>query len=214
VGLTTPETYNIGDMVKLMVPSGPQRRIDLVGVPKSRLQVTSCPKNLGFLANSQYPALSKFRIGGVDVALAELTLYASTVKDLGVGLEVVDLPYTNLAVGTNYFCANSTQVPDGGPLVVDGAPAFLNFGIFAVGEAAPWQTITLRNTSTDVTVTGITGQNPYTRWRFKGGSYPGTPGTCTATLAPGASCSLTVEYFPYSTGGRLAGVKNFELRIA
>ncbi len=214
VGLTTPETYNIGDMVKLMVPSGPQRRIDLVGVPKSRLQVTSCPKNLGFLANSQNPALSKFRIGGVDVALNELTLYASTVKDLGVGLEVVDLPYTNLAVGTSYFCGAQALPVGGGPLVVDGPPAFLDFGIFAVGGAAPWRTITLRNTSTDVTVTGITGQNLYTNWSFREGTFPGTGGTCATTLAPSSSCTLNVEYYPYSTGGRLAGVKNFPLQIA
>jgi hypothetical protein len=217
VGLSSAETYNIGDMVKLMVPSGPQRRIDLVGVPKSRLQVTSCPKNLGFLANSQNPALSKFRIGGVDVALTDLTLYASTVKDLGVGLEVVDLPYTNLAVGTDYFCKNTDdpeEVQAGFVIEVSGGAESLDFGNFVVGTSVPSQTLTLRNTSSTQSVTNIYGDTMSASWRYKGGvSFPGQGGDCTSTLAPGASCILKVEFNPNYYNGLPVGVKNFDLRL-
>ena len=33
-------------------------------------------------------------------------------------------------------------------------------------------------------------------WSFKGGSYPGTGGTCAAALDPGTSCSIVVTFAP------------------
>jgi len=45
--------------------------------------------------------------------------------------------------------------------------------------------------ATAMTEAGITA--PY---QYVGGSYPGTGGDCAATLAPGASCNLDIEYAP------------------
>ncbi len=44
---------------------------------------------------------------------------------------------------------------------------------------------------------GATLAAPYS---FAGGSYPGTGGTCAATLAATATCSVVVEYAPVAAG--------------
>lgn len=43
---------------------------------------------------------------------------------------------------------------------------------------------------------------------FRGGSWPGTGGTCTTSLAPAASCTFAVTFHPQASGGHLG---NFSL---
>jgi len=75
------------------------------------------------------------------------------------------------------------------------APSY-DFGS-ALAGASTTQTMTLLNVgSADVSSISATGlASPFD---FLGGSYPGTGGTCSSSLAAGSSCTLVVEFAPGS----------------
>src|SRR6185312_10271346 len=56
------------------------------------------------------------------------------------------------------------------------------------------------NNSGGVSSTGMTGGGISAPLTFKGGTYPGTGGTCGATLAGGSSCTMVVTFAPSGTG--------------
>lgn len=82
------------------------------------------------------------------------------------------------------------------------APAALAFGSQAVGSASAAQTVTVTNTgSAALTVAGVavTGANPT--------DFAKTSDTCSgATIAPAATCSITVAFAPTAVGTRSAAV--------
>ncbi|MCA9325968.1 choice-of-anchor D domain-containing protein, partial [Candidatus Saccharibacteria bacterium] len=80
--------------------------------------------------------------------------------------------------------------------ITDG-PTF-DFGTVSVGSSSD-HTFTLNNTGgvTAATVTGTGLAAPFT---YKGGSYPGTGGTCGASIAAGANCTVVINYSPVGTG--------------
>lgn len=73
----------------------------------------------------------------------------------------------------------------------------VDFGTLASG-ATDTTTFELKNSgdgdATDVAETGLAAP-----FKFLGGTFPGTGGTCAATLAAGATCELVVEYAPTAT---------------
>jgi len=85
------------------------------------------------------------------------------------------------------------------------SPTSLNFGTVAVGNTSSQQNVTVTNVgTTTVTFTGFV---------FAGtaaGDYLISANTCGATIAPGANCSVGVEFKPTTTGNRNAklNVKN------
>jgi hypothetical protein len=85
------------------------------------------------------------------------------------------------------------------------APTSLNFGTVALGNTSSPQDVIVTNVgTTTVTFTGIA---------FVGGGagdYLISSNTCGATLAPGAQCSISVEFKPVKKGNRNANlnVKN------
>lgn len=94
----------------------------------------------------------------------------------------------------------------GAVLVIAGGPGF-DFGRRPVGHPVD-QSFTVTNTG-PVPATRITGfaggLDSQATYVFKGGEYPGT-GTCTDTLAAGASCTVILTFMPYhlgATAGRL-----------
>ncbi|MCB0367503.1 MAG: choice-of-anchor D domain-containing protein, partial [Bdellovibrionales bacterium] len=82
-------------------------------------------------------------------------------------------------------------------LAISDGPTY-DFGTFAVGSSNDY-TFTVNNTG-GVTAAGISGTGLAAPFTFKGGSYPGTGGTCGASLAGGGSCTLVVNYSPTATG--------------
>ncbi len=85
------------------------------------------------------------------------------------------------------------------------SPASLNFGTVAVGATSPTQDVTVTNVgTTTVTFTGTA---------FAGGAagdYLISANSCASTIAPGANCSMSVEFKPTKKGARNAklNVKN------
>ncbi len=82
-------------------------------------------------------------------------------------------------------------------LTISDGPTY-DFGVQAIGSSTS-HTFTLTNiATTDFTGLGASGLiAPFT---FLGGSYPGTGGTCTTSLAIGANCTIVVNYSPTTAG--------------
>ncbi|HRK07707.1 MAG TPA: choice-of-anchor D domain-containing protein [Pseudobdellovibrionaceae bacterium] len=82
-------------------------------------------------------------------------------------------------------------------LTLSDGPTYV-FSATAVGASLD-HTFTLSNSggSTATTITGSGLAAPFT---FKGGSFPGTGGTCAATLAAAANCTIVVNFAPSITG--------------
>jgi HYDIN/CFA65/VesB-like, Ig-like domain len=94
---------------------------------------------------------------------------------------------------------------DGSPVALSGtgvaptitatvSPTALAFGTWATGTTSPAQTVTVTNTGNEPLAGGtfVVGA-PFTR--------PAAGGTCTATLAVGASCTINVAFAPTAVGG-------------
>lgn len=77
-----------------------------------------------------------------------------------------------------------------------------DFGLVALGATA-YHTFTVTNSGA-ITATSIAGNGLAAPYTFKGGTFPGTGGTCTTALAGGASCTLVVSYMPVSAGAHNA----------
>ena len=61
------------------------------------------------------------------------------------------------------------------------------------------KTFTITN-SGGVSATGITGSGLAAPFTYKGGSYPGTAGTCSGTILATASCTVVVTFTPSALG--------------
>lgn len=115
----------------------------------------------------------------------------------------------NSQVGS--FCADGEQevmnltqtapTPPAAPstalLVMSGSNP-INFGSVAVASNNP-MSLTITN-SGSVTATSMAGSGLVTPFNFTGGVYPGTAGTCAASLAPGASCTIEIQFAPSVAG--------------
>lgn len=96
----------------------------------------------------------------------------------------------------------SAQVASRGVTGTGAAPAVLsisgttNFGLVTVGNPQPG-TFTVTNSGgvNAFTLFSNSLTAPYT---YLGGSFPGSGGTCSASLAPASSCTVVVEFVPTS----------------
>ncbi len=73
-----------------------------------------------------------------------------------------------------------------------------SFGTVVVGGNST-QIFTINNTGTG-TATSMAEVGLAAPFGFSGGAFPGTSGTCGATLAPAATCTIEVEFAPTSAG--------------
>lgn len=90
-------------------------------------------------------------------------------------------------------------------LTIDQDPAKLNFGSVNATSGFVDHTILLMNSGGGGAGTmSATVSGPH--FVFKGGAYPGTGGTCGASLAAGANCNVVVQYDPTATGQHTAAL--------
>jgi hypothetical protein len=85
-------------------------------------------------------------------------------------------------------------------LVVSDGPKY-SFGSIAINKSTQ-HSFTVKNVggviATQIIEVGLkNGASPFS---FLGGVYPGTSGTCSASLAPGSNCTLVVVFAPKSKG--------------
>jgi uncharacterized delta-60 repeat protein len=75
-----------------------------------------------------------------------------------------------------------------------------NFGAVAL-DGTSEVTLNLQNTGSD-TATGISGSLISPFFSYFGGSYPGTGGTCSASLAGSQSCTMVLSFAPITMGSK------------
>jgi hypothetical protein len=122
----------------------------------------------------------------------------------GTQSDAIDMDYYDGA--GNQTSSRAVQGTGAAPatLTISDGPGF-NYGTVANGSSTD-KSFTITN-SGGVTASGISGGGLAAPFSFKGGSYPGTGGTCAATLASTASCTVTVTYNPTANGNQTDAVE-------
>jgi uncharacterized delta-60 repeat protein len=80
-----------------------------------------------------------------------------------------------------------------------------NFGTHASGSSTD-QTITVTNTGPISATSLALAVGPANGFGFKGGSYPGTGGSCATSLASAATCNLVITFAPSAAGSPSSSV--------
>ena len=132
---------------------------------------------------------------GASLAAGASCTFSVTFKPSATGTRSASLSVTDNAVGSPQLVSLS-----GVGTTAKLAPASLSFGSVKVGTTSAAKSITLTNigtTALTITAIAITGTNS--------GDFLQTH-TCGASLAAGASCTISVQFKPTATGARSAAV--------
>jgi hypothetical protein len=115
----------------------------------------------------------------------------------GAASDTIIVSYNNGAASTSATRdVTGTAVNVASLAISDGST--YNFGSVALAASAD-HTFTVNNSGV-VSATSMVGSGLAAPFTFKGGSYPGTAGTCSGTLAGSSSCTIVVNYAPGSAG--------------
>ncbi|MBS1961169.1 MAG: choice-of-anchor D domain-containing protein [Bdellovibrionales bacterium] len=117
---------------------------------------------------------------------------ASTVSNA-----TLTLGYNNGATTTNTTRALTGQGGTAALLALNGGATYA-FGSKSINTSTD-ATLTIANSGT-LTATALNLTGLSAPLSFKGGTYPGTGGTCAATLAASSSCTIVVTYAPTVAG--------------
>lgn len=132
---------------------------------------------------------------GTSLAVGASCTFSVTFKPSATGMRSAALSVTDNAVGSPQL------VPlNGAGTTAKLLPAGLSFSSVGVGTTSAAKTVTLTNIGTatlTITAIAITGTNA--------GDFQQTH-TCGASLAAGASCTISVTFKPTATGARSATV--------
>lgn len=110
--------------------------------------------------------------------------------DLQINLTLSGLDNVNFAPMHNYLHVVTA------PAILTSLPSSLSFG--TVSTSTPLDlALTVTNTGGQPS-SSINASIPASYFSFKGGAYPGTGGTCSASLSPGSSCTIWVTFAPAS----------------
>jgi hypothetical protein len=135
---------------------------------------------------------------GSTLAVGASCTIAITFKPQAAGTLVASLRVADNAAGSPQTVALSGN----GTVTVTLTPASLTFPDTTVGATSAAQLVTVKNTSAGAVTLGatsISGPNP--------NSFLKSATTCAATLAGGASCTISIEFKPTGTGARTAILK-------
>ena len=109
----------------------------------------------------------------------------------------VTISYNNGASAQSTSRSIQGNAVSAASLLISSSPEF-DFGTKPLGSTTE-QTLTVSNTG-GTNASSIVGAGLATPYRYKGGTYPGTAGTCSTVIAPGATCTIVVAYAPTTTG--------------
>lgn len=131
----------------------------------------------------------------LDFKSTEIKLNGNLAVVLTSGNSEVKCVYTLEGEEVTPSTPTSPTPPTGGTalLTISDGPVY-SFGNQTLGSATD-KTFTITNTGSG-TATSIAASALSSPFAFKGGSYPGTGGTCTASVAAAASCTVVVTYSP------------------
>jgi hypothetical protein len=165
------------------------------------------PPGLTILSNSPVVGCcegsgNSFSNSTIYTAPSGARVFASGTIQWSWGLDNYSANYANAGIQkTTANILDAFSAPTGGPAPTASlVPSSLGFGSQRVGTTTAAQTTTLTNSGTAALTIGsiaVTGANA--------GDFAQT-NTCPATLAAGASCTITVRFTPGATGSRAANV--------
>ena len=88
-------------------------------------------------------------------------------------------------------------------LTISDSPTY-TYPTLAVGSTSD-KTLTISNAG-GVSAIGMSGSGLTGMFAFKGGTYPGSGGTCAASLAPTLTCTVVITYAPTTVASHSATV--------
>lgn len=137
---------------------------------------------------------------GTILASASCTIVVTfTPTSTAVSSTTIHLGYTD---GTNSLEATRAITGTGlsvASLIISDGPSFSFGGVYK--NSSTDKTFTITNTGGSSATAVASGLPAIAApFAFKGGSYPGTGGTCTATIAAAGSCMVIVTYNPTAAG--------------
>jgi hypothetical protein len=160
------------------------------GVPAQSITATGLAAPFTLLTNGCTSGLAS------DGATCSLVFRVSPTSS-GTFTRAVTVQYNNGASTQSIALSLTTQSQQAAVLVVDGATP-VNFGSAATGTSVGLA-ITVRHASGGVGATALAATPP-AQFRFSGGAYPGSGGSCTITLDVAQSCTLMIEFAPAARG--------------
>jgi hypothetical protein len=202
-----PGSPQLGSLTGVGIGNGP-------AVAFSPTKLTFATQLIGTSSAPQGIMLSN--IGNQSLAVTSISVganYSQTnncIPSVAAGasctINVIFTPTkTNVLTGSVTVTDNATGSPQAVPLTGTGtyvnlSPASLNFGSVKVGQKSAPQVATFTNTAKfalTIQSLKITGTNS--------SDFTDTT-TCGKSVAPGASCTITVTFKPSATGARTASV--------
>ena len=152
-----------------------------------------------FFKGGNYPGTGG-TCGATIAATAQCTIVVVySPSSLGNHTDAIELGYNDgLSSQTQTRNVSGTSV-NPASLTLSDSPSY-DFGSKAIGSTSE-KTITVTNGG-DFVASSMAGAGLAAPFTFKGGSYPGTGGTCTGTLNGGGSCTIVVTFAPTSTGSQ------------
>lgn len=115
---------------------------------------------------------------------------SSISSNLEINLTLTGTDNVNFAPMHNYLHVVTA------PAMLTSSPSFYDFGSISTGTPTDF-TFTITN-SGGQTASSISASIPGPQFTFKDSFYPGTGGTCTASLSPAGTCTIVVTFAPPS----------------
>jgi hypothetical protein len=168
------------------------------GVPATGITGSGLAAPFDFAAAVGYPGSGGTCTASLGVGATCTIVLSFAPTALGVFTDTVDLTYHNGVAAGQVASRNvsGTGVPPANLTISDG-PTY-DFGYRALGSTTSF-TFTITNTG-GVTANSIASTSLASPFTYKGGPFPGTTGTCGASLASGASCTVSVDFTPIALG--------------
>src|SRR5581483_9218849 len=197
--VTSPQVVNLSGTGTNVVLSANPLRFGTQTVGTTSPVMSSNLTNTG----STPLTISSILVGGVDYAKG-----TTCTTTLAPGANcIISAKFTPTATGTRYGTITVTDSDGSSPQVlsltgvgtqVSASPASLTFAAQPVGTSSQPQNITFKNVgTTPLNVTNVTVLGSYLQAIVY--NYTQT-NSCVGSLAPGASCTLSVTFTPIATG--------------
>lgn len=200
---TTPDgTYSNPQVIDLRINWS--ENVTVTGTPTLTLETGATDQIVNHVSTTDAQSLFNYTVGPSDInndldytSTSALVLGGGTIQDAAGNAAVLTLP----APGDPASIAGSKSLNILGTpatLTITDSPTY-DYGSVNISGGTAAHFFTVTNTglvsATTMSESGLTA--PFV---FTGGSYPGTSGTCGATLLSGNSCTIDVTFSPTSTG--------------
>ena len=196
VTISDGPTFNYGDTVVATPNSHMFTVTNIGGAVASALAAGTLTAPFSF-SGGTYPGTGGTCAASLAPSTSCTVVVTFTPAALGTASGTLALGYNDGAAAKSATCGlQGNGIAPGLVTISDGAT--FDYGGLVLGTSLD-HVFTLTNTGA-VTVTAFTPAALSAPFTFKGGSYPGTGGSCGASLALTATCTIVVTFAPTAVG--------------